>query len=137
MANGSDRHIEDGQGFIFVYDITSPASLEDLKPLYNKLQETKSPSYQSPLSNNIVLVGNKFDLGSQRQVSRERGKRLSEQWKCSHYETSAKARINVDEVFYDIVGRMIANGTTVDCKEANTDENEDEMRTNWFCWHAS
>ncbi|KAF8943364.1 hypothetical protein BGZ46_006527, partial [Entomortierella lignicola] len=55
----------------------------------------------------IVLVGNKCDLENDRKVERERGEALSVKWGgMPFYETSARARINVDEVFYDLV-RMI------------------------------
>ncbi|KAF9981375.1 hypothetical protein BGZ65_004016, partial [Modicella reniformis] len=55
----------------------------------------------------IVLVGNKCDLEGDRKVPREKGVNLSHRWGGTpFYETSARTRINVDEVFYDLV-RMI------------------------------
>lgn len=51
-----------------------------------------------------MLVGNKSDLRSERQVPREIGTNLSRAWgNVPYYETSARKRINVDEVFADIV----------------------------------
>jgi GTPase SAR1 family protein len=97
-----DRH-----GFILVYDITNPSSMDDLHDLYqqilrNKLTGGSSSTPAVPL----VLVGNKLDLAPDRKVPCYRGKELSVHWKCPHYEASAKTRANVDEVFYDLVRQM-------------------------------
>lgn len=55
----------------------------------------------------MVLVGNKCDLESERMVSREQGMMLSHQWGGKpFYETSARYKINVDEVFYDLVRQI-------------------------------
>lgn len=52
----------------------------------------------------MVLVGNKSDLRTERQVPREIGTNLSRAWgNVPYYETSARKRINVDEVFADVV----------------------------------
>ena len=104
--------MRDRQGFILVYDITNPASVDDLNDLYlqilrNKLVTPRSSDDDRPRSIPLVLVGNKLDLAMERKVSHYRGKELSKQWKCPHYETSAKTRTNVDEIFYDLVGQII------------------------------
>jgi Ras-related protein Rap-1A/Ras-related protein Rap-1B len=55
----------------------------------------------------LVLVGNKCDLEDERMVSREQGMMLSQQWGGKpFYETSARQKINVDEVFYDLVRQI-------------------------------
>ncbi|KAI7105883.1 Ras-like [Hortaea werneckii] len=51
----------------------------------------------------IIVVGNKCDLESEREVSTEEGKELARSFGCKFIETSAKSRINVDNAFYDIV----------------------------------
>ncbi|KAF8945691.1 Ras- protein Rap-1b, partial [Haplosporangium bisporale] len=51
----------------------------------------------------IVLVGNKCDLDEDRAVVREKGDQLSLRWGMPFFETSARQRINVDEVFYALV----------------------------------
>jgi len=114
--------MRDRQGFILVYDITNPASVDDLHDLYTQILRNKLPSSftsppPSPSSASsrephpvipLVLVGNKLDLAMERKVSHERVKELSLQWHCPHYETSAKTRTNVDEIFYDLVGQIMA-----------------------------
>lgn len=55
----------------------------------------------------MVLVGNKCDLEDDRVVSKETGQQLAAQWgSCTHLETSARKKINVDEVFFDLVRQV-------------------------------
>jgi GTPase SAR1 family protein len=55
----------------------------------------------------MVLVGNKCDLEEERMVSREQGMELSQQWGGKpFYETSARFKINVEQVFYDLVRQI-------------------------------
>jgi GTPase SAR1 family protein len=46
----------------------------------------------------MVLVGNKCDLEEERVVGKELGKSLATQFNCAFMETSAKAKINVNDV---------------------------------------
>ncbi|KKZ65438.1 Ras family, other [[Emmonsia] crescens] len=56
----------------------------------------------------IVIVGNKSDLEEDRAVSRSRAFALSQQWGNSpYYETSARRRANVNEVFIDLCRQII------------------------------
>jgi GTPase SAR1 family protein len=130
-ADSRDHQMRDRHGFILVYDITNPSSMDDLNDLYVQIQQNKSPAALSSIRDDagdppdavipLVLVGNKLDLASERKVSHQRGKTRSKQWNCSHYETSAKTRTNVDEVFYDLVGQIMAlNEEAVKSRKAST-----------------
>lgn len=46
----------------------------------------------------MVLVGNKCDLEDERVVGKEQGINLARQFSCAFMETSAKAKINVNDV---------------------------------------
>lgn len=47
----------------------------------------------------MILVGNKCDLEVERVVAKESGIGLARQWNsCAFLETSAKSKINVNEV---------------------------------------
>ncbi|KAI1320388.1 Ras- protein Rap-1b [Mortierella claussenii] len=97
-----DLYMKNGQGFILVFSITAASTFEELTELHRQILRVKDCS-RVP----IVLVGNKCDLESDRKVARERGDSLSERWGTTpYYETSARERINVDEVFYDLVRRI-------------------------------
>ena len=51
----------------------------------------------------MVIVGNKLDLDSERVVSQQEGKELAASFGCPWMETSAKARIRVEDAFYELV----------------------------------
>ncbi len=54
----------------------------------------------------MVLAANKCDLEDDRAVQREQGSNLAQQWSCAFLETSARKKINVDEVFNNLVRQI-------------------------------
>ncbi|KAI8393806.1 ras related protein 1b [Radiomyces spectabilis] len=97
-----DLYMKNGQGFILVFSITSMVTLTDLHELREQILRVKDTDNVP-----MVLVGNKCDLEDERMVSREQGMMLSQQWGGKpFYETSARYKINVDEVFYDVVRQI-------------------------------
>ncbi len=46
----------------------------------------------------MILVGNKCDLEDERVVGKDQGQNLARQFNCTFLETSAKSKINVNEV---------------------------------------
>ncbi|CAL8102193.1 unnamed protein product [Calicophoron daubneyi] len=96
-----DLYMKNGQGFLLVYSITHQSTLNDLIDLREQIMRVKDVD-EFPL----VLVGNKCDLEDERSVGREQGQRLAESWNCHFMETSAKAKINVNEVFCDLVRQI-------------------------------
>lgn len=102
-----ELYIKSGQGFVLVFSLTSLASVNELGPLREAIVRIKDTT-GIPL----VLVGNKSDLRTDRQVPREVGTSLSKAWgNVPYYEASARKRINVDEVFADIVRQIRAFDT--------------------------
>ena len=87
-----------GQGFVCVYDITSRQSFEEITAFREHILRVKDAD-RVPM----VLVGNKCDLESQRQVSTAEGRDLANHFSCSFLESSAKSRINIEESFYALV----------------------------------
>lgn len=81
-----------GQGFLLVFSITSPSSLEELATLRDDIIRIKEDR-QIP----IVLVGNKADLVDQRQVERAKAFTIAERWECPYYEASARTRCKSPE----------------------------------------
>ncbi|SPO46432.1 probable RSR1 - GTP-binding protein [Moesziomyces antarcticus] len=99
-----ELYIKSGQGFILVFSLTSLASVNELGPLREAIVRIKDTT-AIPL----VLVGNKSDLRADRQVPREVGTSLSKAWgNVPFYEASARKRINVDEIFADVVRQIRA-----------------------------
>eukprot|EP00002_Diphylleia_rotans_P032022 TRINITY_DN668_c0_g1_i2.p1 TRINITY_DN668_c0_g1~~TRINITY_DN668_c0_g1_i2.p1 ORF type:complete len:184 (-),score=44.41 TRINITY_DN668_c0_g1_i2:936-1487(-) len=93
-----DQYMRSGHGFVLVYSITSTASFNDIADLRNQICRVKD-SDTVP----IVIVGNKCDLEKDRQVATDKGRSLANQFKCGFLEASAKEKINVNEVFYELV----------------------------------
>ncbi|KAK9479003.1 ras family-domain-containing protein [Lipomyces japonicus] len=93
-----EQYMRAGQGFLLVYSITSRASFEEIKTFQQQILRVKDKDYFP-----IIVVGNKCDLETERDVSQQEGKQLANQFQCSFIETSAKQRINVDEAFYNLV----------------------------------
>ncbi|KAJ3121756.1 Ras- protein Rap-1b [Nowakowskiella sp. JEL0407] len=97
-----DLYMKNGQGFILVYSITSQATFNDLMDLRDQILRVKDTE-KVPM----VLVGNKSDLEDDRVVTRDQGGQLAAQWgSCSFFETSARRRTNVEEVFFDLVRQI-------------------------------
>ena len=80
-------------GIIYVYDITDRSSFVAITNVFYKLAHDNG-NYES-----TVLVGNKCDRESERQVSYEEGEKLAKQLNASFFETSALDGTNVTEVF--------------------------------------
>jgi Ras family len=98
-----ELYIKTGRGFLLVFSITSLSSLNELQELRSQIMRVKG-STNVP----IVLVGNKSDLEEDRAVSRGRAFQVSQQWgRIPYYETSARRRANVDEVFKDLCRQII------------------------------
>lgn len=67
----------------------------------------------------MILVGNKCDLEDERVVGKDQGLNLAKNFMCAFLESSAKAKINVNEIFYDLV-RQINRKSPDKIKNKNT-----------------
>jgi GTPase KRas protein len=114
-----DQWIRDGEGFVLVYSISSRSSFTRIQRFHNQIQRVKessssSPSYPgSPISSAapsapvpIMLVGNKSDRVTEREVSTQEGQALARELGCEFVEASAKNCINVEKAFYDVVRQL-------------------------------
>ncbi|ELR12813.1 RAS protein [Acanthamoeba castellanii str. Neff] len=93
-----DQYMRGGQGFICVYSITHRSSFEELATFREQILRVKEES-DVPM----VLVGNKCDLENARVVATSEGQDLARSFGCHFLESSAKARINVEQCFFDLV----------------------------------
>lgn len=95
--------MKQGQGFLLVFSITSMSSLHELSELREQITRIKDDENVP-----IVIVGNKSDLEEDRAVPRARAFALSQTWgNAPYYETSARRRANVNEVFIDLCRQII------------------------------
>lgn len=71
----------------------------------------------------FILVGNKVDLEDRRCVGNKEAQDVADMWKVKYYETSAKTRVNVDNVFNDILRDLIKKKELESPKAAETSKN--------------
>ncbi|KAI7907493.1 ras-like protein 1 [Cokeromyces recurvatus] len=93
-----EQYMRNGEGFLLVYSITSRMSFEEITTFYQQICRVKDRDYFP-----MVLIGNKCDLETDRQVSSQEGRDLAKNFGCHFIETSAKQRIHVDEAFFEVV----------------------------------
>lgn len=125
-------YMRTGHGFLLVYSITSLSTFHELTELRNQILQTKETDNVP-----IVIVGNKSDLGEDRAVTHNRAIQLSQSWgRVPFYETSARNRLNVDEVFMDlcrqIMRKEIAEGTKA-TKQVPINPDGDRKKRKKFC----
>jgi GTPase KRas protein len=93
-----DHYMRTGQGFILVYSITSRNSFEEIAAFREQILRVKDKD-----SIPMILAGNKSDLEKDRQVTTTEGTELARSFGCPFFETSAKARVNVEDIFFQVV----------------------------------
>lgn len=114
-----DQWIRDGEGFVLVYSISSRSSFTRIRKFHNQIQRVKEScstpsSYpaspvaaaQPPLPVPVMLVGNKSDRVTEREVSTQEGHALARELGCDFVEASAKNCVNVEKAFYDVVRKL-------------------------------
>ena len=92
-----DRYMRTGQSFLMTYAINSRKSFEELNTDF--LPQILRVKDQDKVP--MVLVGTKCDLEDERQVTIDEARKWAEAISMPFYETSAKARINVADVFIE------------------------------------
>ncbi|KAI1263819.1 ras-domain-containing protein [Xylariaceae sp. FL1019] len=107
-----DLYMKTGQGFLLVFSITSNSSLNEIAGLREEILRIKDDA-NIP----IVICGNKADLEDQRSVPKARGFAVSQRWSAPYYETSARTKTNVDEVFIDLCRQMLRRDDASDRRE--------------------
>jgi len=96
-----DLYMKNGQGFVLVFSIIAQSTYNDLPDLREQILRVKDRENVP-----MVLVGNKCDLGDQRVISTDQGQELARKWSCTFMESSAKNRINVENIFTDLIKQI-------------------------------
>ncbi|GBC13065.2 small G-protein Ras2 [Rhizophagus irregularis DAOM 181602=DAOM 197198] len=99
-----DQWIRDGEGFLLVYSISSRSTFERVERFRDQITRVKDTD-NVPL----MLVGNKCDKITEREVSREEGMNMARKLRCEFIESSAKTCVNVERAFYTVVRMIRAN----------------------------
>lgn len=93
-----EQYMRAGHGFLLVFAINDRQSFNEVSKLFTQILRVKDRD-DFP----IVLVGNKADLETQRQVPRSEAFTFSASHHVAYFEASAKLRLNVDEAFEQLV----------------------------------
>ncbi|KAF1766032.1 hypothetical protein GCK72_005987 [Caenorhabditis remanei] len=92
--------ISKGNAFILIYSVTNKQSFAELPPIVEMMKEVKGNAIaETP----IMLVGNKKDEESKREVSTAGGQKIATAWGCGFIETSAKNNENITELFQQLL----------------------------------
>ena len=98
-------------GIIVVYDTTDNETFEHVKTWLHEIDRYASENV------NKLLVGNKSDLTSKRQVETESAKEFADSVTIPFLETSAKNATNVEDAFMTMAGEIkkrMASAPTAD-----------------------
>ncbi|KAG9018638.1 Ras GTPase ras2 [Tulasnella sp. 427] len=97
-----DQWIREGMGFVLVYSITSRASFDRLEVFRQSMIRVKGENCH------FILVGNKADRQSEREVLKEEGAQYARKLGCEFLETSARTAYNVDRLFTSLIKSLRA-----------------------------
>jgi small GTP-binding protein len=104
-----EQYMRTGEGFLLVYSIIERSSFDEIHGFYAQIMRVKDRDIESSETFPMILVANKVDLESERQVSSEEGKQLAKSLNNMAYvEASAKKHVNVDLAFHDLVRQIRA-----------------------------
>ncbi|XP_033127118.1 ras-related protein Rab-30-like [Anneissia japonica] len=111
----TQSYYHSADALVMVYDVTSRESYNALPEWMKEVETYASPKIIT------VLVGNKTDLVSEREVKSEEGQVFADEKRIQFLETSAKEAENVDKLFIDIAVELT---NTVRNVEIKTDSEE-------------
>ncbi|KAJ4829009.1 Ras- protein RABC2a [Turnera subulata] len=99
----TSSYYRNAQGIILVYDVTRRETFTNLSDVWAKEVELYSTNQDCVK----MLVGNKVDRESDRDVSREEGIALAKEHGCLFLECSAKTRENVEQCFEELALKIM------------------------------
>lgn len=88
-------------GIMLVYDITNHKTFENISKWLRNIDEHANEDVEK------MILGNKCDMDSKRQVSKDRGEAIAKEHGVPFLETSAKANVNVEKAFMDLAQKIL------------------------------
>lgn len=108
------RFYKEAHGILLVYDVSRKETFENLSRWATEVEDRSKRTVK------VMLVGNKNDLISTKQVSTEEGKQFSQEKKYFFFETSAKTGENVHQAFDVLIKEA--------CQDVIKQEKESEQK---------
>ena len=98
----TQNFLKGADGIMYVYDITSKPSFDNLKIWINTSDESAEGFKK-------IIIGNKSDLENNRIISKESLHKFCEDKNLNGIEVSAKSGSNVNEAFYSLAKMIVGN----------------------------
>ena len=96
----TSTYYKGSHGCFIVYDITNEISFDNVEKWYEQAQKEASKDVS------VILVGNKCDLENERKVPKEKGEEKAKNFNCPFFETSALSKVNIDDIFNEMVNNI-------------------------------
>eukprot|EP00698_Gefionella_okellyi_P018673 TRINITY_DN562_c0_g1_i1.p1 TRINITY_DN562_c0_g1~~TRINITY_DN562_c0_g1_i1.p1 ORF type:complete len:226 (+),score=15.51 TRINITY_DN562_c0_g1_i1:61-678(+) len=92
------------QGIVLVYDLTKAKTFQNIRQWMGAVEKHATSGVVR------MLVGNKADLDALREVTREEGQRLANEYHMTFVECSAKAGSGVNDAFLSVASQILQHG---------------------------
>ena len=102
-------------GIMLVYDVTNEKTFDNISRWLGYITEHATPGVER------IIVGNKCDMVSERQVSKTRGELVAKNHGVKFLEVSAKDNIRVDESFLTLAESILKKNLDEDQKRLECD----------------
>ena len=124
----TSSYYKGSHGCFIVYDITNEATFQNVDKWFEQAQKEASKEVS------IILVGNKCDLENERKVTKEKGEEKAKNFNCPFFETSALSKINIDDIFNEMVNNIFERtggpkGEEDDLEIVNENDNPVNLNT--------
>ena len=90
-------------GIMIVFDITDKDSFNNVRMWTEEIKKYASSNVKT------ILIGNKADFESKRQVEYSEAKEYADSNNMNYFETSAKTALNVEKSFFELASLLINN----------------------------
>ena len=90
---------------VLMFDLTNYNSFQSIERWHHNLFEKIDEASRAYFP--IILVGNKSDLVSKRQVSKDKCFELANKFGCIYIECSVKENFNIDKIFSDLIEEIV------------------------------
>ena len=92
----SINYLKGKDGVMLVYDVSKRDTFELIEKFIDDIKINSKKNIGK------ILIGNKVDLESDREVSKEEGEKLAESFQCKYYEICSQTGLNVKEAIDEI-----------------------------------
>lgn len=97
----NQKHLIGIHGYMMIYSIASRSTFEMISIIRDKILNATGADTLP-----MVIVGNKADLETQREVTTAEGQALADSFGAAFIETSAKDNKNVNKAFELLIGQI-------------------------------